>query len=198
MWSNKMVRPASYCGVLAQQLVAGHHEFLPQAGRHVWPRHPWFLASRSRSQPDPPIIEILLLPSKPPRPDKGSTRETGSEDSQKQTTKPLFRVVAAGVPTISTDQRSKRAAVMNPKNQISPWSRSLLQGKEPKLLARGRDLHLLSTRRPAPLLRLPSSATLARSALDQPDALCGALRKLICCLIFFIFLFFLSFFHFGL
>jgi hypothetical protein len=77
-------------------------------------------AAKPRPQPDPPITEILLLPSKPPRPDRGSTRETGSEDSEKQTAKPLFREVAAVAPTIRSDQRSKRAAAMNPKDQISP------------------------------------------------------------------------------
>jgi hypothetical protein len=77
-------------------------------------------AAKPRPQPDPPITEILLLPSKPPRPDRGSTEETGSEDSEKQTTKPLFREVTAVTPAISSDQRSKRAAATNPKNQISP------------------------------------------------------------------------------
>jgi hypothetical protein len=44
----------------------------------------------------------------------------GSEDSEKQTTKPLFREVVAAAPTISSDQRSKKAATTNPKDQISP------------------------------------------------------------------------------
>jgi hypothetical protein len=34
--------------------------------------------------------------------------------------KTLFREVVAATPTISSDQRSKRAAAMNPRDEISP------------------------------------------------------------------------------
>jgi hypothetical protein len=75
-----------------------------------------------------------------------------------------------------------------PRNGTIPFRSSKFQnrthpkpphlGKAPKLLAQGRDLHLLSTAGPAPLLRLPSPATPARLAFDRPSALCGALRTL--------------------
>jgi hypothetical protein len=131
--------------------------------------------------PDPPDTRLLPLLPSPPRPAGERRGKTGGAGAREhQAAKKLLEEVVVTPSTLSSGQTSQRAATANPTVQISPGSGQPRPGRAPILWHEGQHLHLHldTTEGPTPILRLPPSATPARSALDRPGALSATLKVL--------------------
>jgi hypothetical protein len=130
-----------------------------------------------RLPPIPPSSQVWLPFPRPPRPARRQRRTPGKvRIRRQQTAGNLFRGLAASSTASCSSQRSQKATTASPTVQIPPGSRLPLPGREPKLQHEGKHLLLSCTEGPAPLLRLPLSATPARSALGRPEAPAGTLK----------------------